>query len=288
MSPHPDFCGRVVSRLRRIGLPAVLAVAVLALVGLAGAMQDGNVSEARTAGEANPLASQVQRLMAEVRTLRAELAAARSEAADAKRELEELRSFIEDHGQYGEDYKSYSAVKAIAERDDDRRAAAEARAKFEAERIRRRERLEAARAAREASKPDSDPVGSAGFEHVGLGVYGGKMAFHYRTRGGSSAFVDYDTTVGFYYRAGPRSRDVDFSSMTISGSILNGTREVRNIGVAISFFDENGNQVGGEIVKINNARPDVPYPFTSTIEMALNRPFDTSSTYVLYSDPVIE
>ena len=61
---------------------------------------------------------------------------------------------------------------------------------------------------------------------------------------------------------------------------------MRNLGIAVTFFDENGNQVGGEIIKINNARPDVPYPFTSTIEMALNRPFESSSVYVLYADRV--
>ena len=47
-----------------------------------------------------------------------------------------------------------------------------------------------------------------------------------------------------------------------------------------------GAQVGGEIVRINNARPDVPYPFTATLDMALNGPFDSSSTYVLYADPI--
>jgi hypothetical protein len=35
-----------------------------------------------------------------------------------------------------------------------------------------------------------------------------------------------------------------------------------------------------------SARPDVPYPFTSKIDMALNRAFDSSSIYVLYADPV--
>ena len=74
--------------------------------------------------------------------------------------------------------------------------------------------------------------------------------------------------------------------MTISGSILNAAEEVRNIGVAVAFFDENGTQVGGEIIQVNNARPDVPYPFTATIAMALNRAFTSASTYVLYADPV--
>ena len=46
--------------------------------------------------------------------------------------------------------------------------------------------------------------------------------------------------------------------------------------------------MGGEIVQVNNARPDVPYPFTATLEMALDRPFSSSSTNVLYADPAGE
>ena len=79
---------------------------------------------------------------------------------------------------------------------------------------------------------------------------------------------------------------IDFSRLTISGSVLNASDEPRHVGVAITFFDEYGNQVGSEIVQINNARPDVPYPFTSKLEMALDRPFSSSSTYVLYADAI--
>ena len=76
--------------------------------------------------------------------------------------------------------------------------------------------------------------------------------------------------------------------MTISGTVVNGSGKLRNIGVAITFFDESGIQVGGEIIKINNARPDVPYPFTTTLRMALNRPYSSSSSYVLYADQVVD
>ena len=94
--------------------------------------------------------------------------------------------------------------------------------------------------------------------------------------------------MGHYVRLYPfaAGRAIDFTEMTISGSVLNASQEVRNIGVAVAFFDENGSQVGGEIIQINNARPDVPYPFTSAIAMALNRAFTSASTYVLYADPV--
>ena len=73
--------------------------------------------------------------------------------------------------------------------------------------------------------------------------------------------------------------------MTISGSVMNAAEEVRDIGIALTFFDEAGSQVGGEIIQVNNARPQVPYPFTVPIAMALDRPFDSTSTYVLYADP---
>ena len=59
-----------------------------------------------------------------------------------------------------------------------------------------------------------------------------------------------------------------------------------SLGVAFTFFDENGNQVGAHIQEIRNARPNVPYPFTRKIDMALNRPFASHSTYVLYADTV--
>ena len=114
------------------------------------------------------------------------------------------------------------------------------------------------------------------------------MAFAYpaKDRGSAGAWVDYDPIIGLYFRPGLAAGQLDFGKMTISGSVLNAAAGPRNIGLAITFFDENDNQVGSEIVKINNARPDVPYPFTTTLQMALSRPFTSSSTYVLYSDPV--
>jgi hypothetical protein len=67
---------------------------------------------------------------------------------------------------------------------------------------------------------------------------------------------------------------------------MSAAEDVRNIGIALVFFDAAGNQVGHETVQVENARPEVPYPFTSTIGMASDRPFASSSQYVLYSDPV--
>jgi hypothetical protein len=79
---------------------------------------------------------------------------------------------------------------------------------------------------------------------------------------------------------------IDYSRMTISGSVLNAGTETRNIGIAVAFFDDFGNQVGGETILVNNARPDVPYPFTSELKMALNRPFTSSTVYTIHADPI--
>jgi outer membrane murein-binding lipoprotein Lpp len=235
------------------------------------------------------LVNEVKRLMAEVSKLREELARARLEAAEANRELEEMRQFIHDHREYGDDFQQYQAIKAIAEREAQQRQAEIARQQREEERAARRARYEAAREQRQAEQAEKkrlDRYSEAGFASVGLDVFVGKTAFYYNTIETSPARIDYDPLLGLYYRPhGPQTK-IDFSKMTISGSVLNAAEEVRNIGLAVTFFDENGNQVGGEIIQINNARPDVPYPFTSTIDMALNRPFDSSSTYVLYADPI--
>jgi hypothetical protein len=113
------------------------------------------------------------------------------------------------------------------------------------------------------------------------------MAYAYETNDSERQEVNYHPHFGWYENT-ITSTDIDFSKMTISGSVLNASDELRNIGVAITFFDEFGNQVGHEMVQIRNARPDVPYPFTSVIDMALNREFDSVSTYVLYADTNVE
>ena len=159
----------------------------------------------------------------------------------------------------------------------------------EQERAARRERFEAAREQRQAERAEQERLRryrDAGFSSIGLDVFAGRTAFYYNTIETNPVRIDWDPLIGEYYRPyGPRTR-IDFSAMTVSGSVLNAAEAVRNIGIAVTFFDENGNQVGGEIIQINNARPDVPYPFTAKVEMALDRPFDSSSTYVLYADPI--
>jgi hypothetical protein len=165
----------------------------------------------------------------------------------------------------------------------------ESRKQYEIERAQREARWRAIRAQklqRDAFEALVQRYRNAGFSPVGLDVYSGKMAFYYGTKDLSGNQVEYNVDIGTYLSPIGPLAELDYSRMTISGSIINGADAVRDIGVAITFFDDNGNQVGHETVQIKNARPDVPYPFTSKIDMALNRAFDSSSIYVLYADPV--
>ncbi len=241
--------------------------------------------------EADPLQlllDEIQQLHAEILTLRRQVAQAQMASSQANRELAELRLFIDDHQEFGQDFQQYKAVKAIAEREAQARRQAVVRDQREAQRAEgqtRRQAARAERAQREAQARRLADYRRAGFTPLGLDVYVGKMAYYYRAENRTMYDVEYDPFLsGYFVDRDYRRARPDFSSMTISGSVLNAADEVRNLGVAIAFFDENGNQVGSETIQINNARPNVPYPFTSTLTMALNRPFSSSTTYVLYAD----
>ncbi len=241
--------------------------------------------------EADPLQlllDEIQQLHAEILMLRRQVAQAQMASSQAKRELAELRLFIDDHHEFGQDFQQYKAVRAIAEREARERRQAVVRDQREVQRAEgqtRRLAARAERAQREAQARRLADYRRAGFTPLGLDVYVGKMAYYYRSKNTTFYDVEYDPFLsGYFVDPEYRRARPDFSSMTISGSVLNASDEVRNFGVAITFFDENGNQVGSETIQINNARPNVPYPFTSTLTMALNRPFSSSTTYVLYAD----
>ncbi len=241
--------------------------------------------------EADPLQlllDEIQQLHTEILTLRRQVAQAQMASSQAKRELAELRLFIDDHHEFGQDFQQYKAVKAIAEREARGRRQAVVRDQREVQRAEgqtRRLAARAERAQREAQARRLADYRRAGFTPLGLDVYVGKMAYYYRAKNTTYYDIEYDPFLsGFFVDPEYRRARPDFSSMTISGSVLNAADAVRNVGVAITFFDENGNQVGSETIQINNARPNVPYPFTSTLTMALNRPFSSSTTYVLYAD----
>jgi hypothetical protein len=240
------------------------------------------------------LAAEIERLEKVVEAQRQELARTRLEAAEAWRKLDELRQFIRDNEQLGRDFSQYRMVKAVAEREARTARAQASRQRRAAEKEAQARKREEARAKRDKQQAETNRVkgyNDKGFMALGFDVFLANMAFNYPAiNGGPPARLDWDFGMGHYLRFYPHAmgwgRQIDFSSMTISGSVLNASKEVRNIGIAVTFFDENGSQVGGEIVQVNNARPDVPYPFTKTIEMALNRAFSSATAYVLYADLV--
>ncbi len=234
------------------------------------------------------LLEEIDALQAHVQTLRADLARAHVDAAAAQREAQELRQFIQDHHELGEAFEKYTAIRDITERETRRRRADDARAERDADREARQQDAALRRAREQTDHEKAARYRAAGMAPIGLDVYVGRMAYFYRGKDQVVFDVDYDPFLGIRYPRPYTRTDIDYSSMTLSGSVVNATDDVRNIGVAVVFFDENGSQVGGQTVQINNARRDVPYPFTATVSMALNRPFASSSVYVLYADPAVQ
>ena len=221
-------------------------------------------------------------------SLRREIAKVELEASSLQKQLDEIRQFILDHETYGPDYAAYTKVVEETHRQGRAAALREKREQDQAMRKNRaevRQQMDAAKDQGELEKLYDE----RGFGPIGQNVYTSRSAFFYGPRQGEDGKeVQYRPSHLGRIQAVtiPSHRELDHSVMTISGSVLNGAPEIRHIGVAITFFDEHGNQVGAEIVEIENARPNVPYPFTRKIDMALNRPFATHSSYVLYADQV--
>ncbi|MEE2907630.1 MAG: hypothetical protein VX527_07335 [Planctomycetota bacterium] len=222
-------------------------------------------------------------------SLRREIAQIQLNASSLQNQLDELRQFILDHETYGPDYAAYTKMLEETRRQGRAAALREKREQDEAKRKTReevRQRMDAAKDQNELERMYDE----RGFGPIGQNVYTSRSAFFYGPRQGEDGKeIQYRPSRFGRIQAVtiPSNRELDYSVMTISGSVLNGGPEIRNIGIAITFFDEHGNQVGAEIVEIENARPNVPYPFTRKIVMALNRPFATHSSYVLYADQVV-
>lgn len=275
-----------------------LSVFLLAVTGGVYAQDGPSAAPATQASESAPetdpvrlLLNELNRLERELLAMREQLAKAQLEAQQANRELAELRQFIADDQNFAQDFAQYQAVKEVAERESRQRLAEESRQRNEQARTDRKARLQAARAQRDAERAENKRESAyreAGFSPIGNDVYVGEGAFYYQSHQNVPYRFDYELGLGHYLRFYPPTYELDYSSMTISGSVLNASEVIRNVGIAITFFDEYGNQVGGETVQINNARPNVPYPFTAEVSMALNRPFRSSTSYVLYADPVAE
>lgn len=205
-------------------------------------------------------------------------------------QIEELRRFVEDHARYGDDFSSYRAVVEETKTLADAQIALKRKTeKIERDRKREdaRKKREDAASARKKAKSSSQRLEKLGFAAIGQNVYLSKSAYVYASRTVPDQRV--------YYQPGPNGEmqqmtttdsrgEMDYSKMTISGSLLNGAKITRNIGVAFVFRDEHGNQIGQETVVIENARADVPYPFTGELVMASTQPFSTMTSWVLFAD----
>lgn len=239
---------------------------------------------------------EIERLQAENQSLREKLARAQLDGSQAARERDELRQFLADHQQLGENFEKYQGMLALKEDEARRQRAEEYREKLRQRDEERKARIEAAKAERDLRdqrQADIRKYERGGFYHVGNDVFVSAMAYLYKkenvpdTSYRFAPLIRFDGTFFFtrYWQI-DYDEEIDYTTMTISGSVLNASPESRNIGVAITFYDQYGNQVGGKSVEIENARKDAPYPFTATLDMALDRPFRSYRIIVLYADPV--
>ncbi|MCA9295633.1 MAG: hypothetical protein KC983_03930 [Phycisphaerales bacterium] len=283
------FVRRLAGLDRPAGAARVAGPAVLIGVVVAMSMTSPTTVAQSTTGDRELIAlleERIAAMSAENNELRNQLAQTQLIADAATRELEQLRQFIVDHHEYGNDFEQYQFFKQQREDELRRVRQEEARTRRLEQKSERDAKRAAAKAERERELAEAERnkrYSAMGFGPIGLGVYTSRMAYAYETNDTERREVRYHPRIGWYEDT-VTATEIDFSRMTISGSVLNSSDEVRNIGVAITFFDEFGNQVGHEMVQIRNARTDVPYPFTSVIDMALNREFDSVSTYVLYAD----
>jgi len=222
--------------------------------------------------------------------LREELARSQADLSIIRRELDELRQFILDHEEFGSDYEEYQRIKEVAERETRRRAAEVRRKQIDSQREEQRKGRDAGQQQRSLealARIRAEKYQQAGFTPIGMDVFMGRSSYFYAPEDSSQPPLVYKPyRFGTKYANPTTSDEIDYTQMTISGSLLNATTEIRSLGVAITFFDEYNNQIGAEIVQIENSRPNVPYPFTAKLQMALNRPFTSHASYVLYSDPV--
>ncbi len=280
-------------RTRVIRAVAIIAAAMLSAQ-TPGQAPDAAETGPPTAAPTEPmdaidlLLERIEELGATVEGLRTALADSKLQTASRQRELDELRQFIEDHYEFGRDFEQYQSIKAAAGRDAHRRRLEEVRQQRETrqtERTARQREFLARRAEAAAELQRVQGYNRAGFTPLGFDVYMSNAAFNYQTLDGMTARYDWNGLTGHFIRVYPRGPRIDFSSMMVSGSVMNASKQLRDIGVAVTFFDEAGTQVGSEIIQITNARPEVPYPFTTTVAMALDRPFASTTTYVLYADP---
>ena len=226
----------------------------------------------------------------QVRSLRHRIADLEVQMAKTMAQLAEMQSFVLDHDRYGTDYSQYQQVRAQAQHDAQQRAALERQARRQLERQHKQQAAKARKDAKEQlgapGKGLQQTLQTMNFGHIGQDVWRSRAAYHYQVVNSPGETVSFRPSPFGRTRVTEVQKELDWSSMTISGSLLNANKETRNIGIALAFFDEHGNQVGAETIVVNNARPGVPYPFTQTLDMAANKPFASETAWVLFSDAI--
>ncbi len=223
-------------------------------------------------------------------TLRQNVNATHAALQKLTKELETLQAFVRDHAQFGDDFASYETVIAETQKlTRAKNALKRQQAQFERDRHREsiRKKKEEERQRKLKAKSANKRLEKLGFTPVGDDVYLSKSAYAYAMRNVPEQRVFYQpsptgevqqlTTV-------ENREEIDYTKMTISGSLLNADAVTRNIGVAFVFRDAHGNQIGQETVVIENARPEVPYPFTGELVMASDQPFSSMTSWVLFAD----
>lgn len=235
------------------------------------------------------LAAENQRLVAENQRLAAEVARVKLDAARIEKQRDELQNFIRDHEEYAENYEQYTFFREKAEREERARQAAEAQARREAEKLRQQQEREERLRQRSGAASEEDTVLAkridvlrrAGYTRVGDRVFVGEMGYSYRTE--TREEIRYSPLIDFWYV--DRDEEILYNEMTVSGSVIHAGTEERNLSVALAFYDATGAQIGTTTVRVDGAKPGTPYPFTSVVTMAANRPFKRYSAWVLYDDP---
>jgi hypothetical protein len=226
----------------------------------------------------------------ELRALRLRLADLELRVAQQAAQLHEMQAFVLDHDRYGTDYTQYRTVRRQAEEEARRRAALERRGRREL--ARQQQEQEQARKAEQSrivttGQDLKKTLREMNFGLIGQHVWASRSAYAYGRIDHPDEHITYNPSpFGRNRVTSEHHTELDWKTMTISGSVLNAADETRNIGIAFAFFDEHGNQVGAETVVVNNARTGVPYPFTQILKMAATKPFASSTSWVLFSDPI--
>jgi hypothetical protein len=226
----------------------------------------------------------------EVRGLRHRVADLEVRVAKMMSQLEEMQTFVLDHDRYGTDFTQYQQVRYEAQREARRKAALERKARRDLE----KQQKEAARKEQAGQKKIGTPgqdlqktLQTMNFGHIGQDVWRSRAAYHYEVVNSPGETVTFrPSPFGKTRMVTEHQKELNWASMTISGSLLNAAKDIRNIGIAVAFFDSHGNQIGAETIVVKNARPGVPYPFTQTLDMAANKPFASDTAWVLFSDPI--